>query len=729
MQKEIISIDVNNLNEIYEFGEIGKQASGAVMYRCGKAVLIGAIAIEEKLIDEDFLPLTVQYSEKAYANSKIPGGFIKRETKPGDFETLTSRIVDRSIRPLFPKGFNYQIVLTIMVVSSDSEVDMQVAALHTANATLFTSDIPVQKSIASVRVAKIDNELMLNPTNSQLKDSTLDLLVVGSGDDVVMIEMRSIGSEVIDSEDYAINDPISGVVPFMIEHQECNELSQEDLVKSIEFASKAIKERTDKFIESFTSVAKEPLVLGVASDKFDENLYAKVGSKYSEDIKQAVQSMAKSERSTELKKVRDRVLEECSTEDNMIDKATATAVVEKYKRKIVRSLILDDNIRADGRELDEVRDISISTNILPSVHGSCLFTRGQTQVLVTATLSDSKGAQAYELVTDKNTQYEKLMVHYNFPGFSVGEAKYQGPPGRRELGHGNLARRALEPSVDIDYDGSIRLVSEVLESNGSSSMATVCGGSLALVAAEVGMVKLVAGVAMGLVSDGKRYAVLTDIMGLEDHEGDMDFKICGTKDGITAMQLDIKLGGIDLDILRDVLLKSTVAKAHILGKMQTAQENIVRSDALPNTELFHIDPSRIVDVIGKAGSVIREIIEKFEVAIDLDRDNGGVKLTGDCKNKIADAKAHIQTITSAPVKKQSAYILNKEYQGKIKKIVDFGMFIEMPDGFDALLHVSKVAKGRVNNLDELYNVGDDITVVVLEQKGKKVELATLEYLK
>ena len=729
MQKEIIEIDVNNLNEIYEFGEIGKQASGAVMYRCGKAVLIGAIAIEEKLIEEDFLPLTVQYVEKSYANSKIPGGFIKRETKPGDFETLTSRIVDRSIRPLFPKGFNYQIVLSIMVVSSDSEVDMQVAALHTANATLFTSDIPVQKSIASVRVAKIDNELMLNPTNSQLKNSTLDLLVVGSGDDVVMIEMRSIGSEVIDSENYGITDPVSGVTPFMIEHQECNELKEEDLVKSIELASKAIKEASNSFKESFTPVVKEPLMLGVASDKFDDELYQKVVDEFSDDIKNAVKSMAKSERSSELKKVRDRVIEKFSTEDTPLDKDIASVVVEKYKRKVVRSLILDDSIRADGRELDEVRDITISTNILPSVHGSCLFTRGQTQVLVSATLGDSKGAQSYELITDKTTQYEKLMVHYNFPGFSVGEAKFQGPPGRRELGHGNLARRALEPSVDINYDGSIRLVSEVLESNGSSSMATVCGGSMALVAAEVGMVKLVAGVAMGLVSDGDRYAVLTDIMGLEDHEGDMDFKICGTEDGITAMQLDIKLGGIDLDILRDVLSKSTVAKAHILEKMKTAQKDIVRSDALPTVELFHIDPSRIVDVIGKAGSVIREIIEKFEVAIDLDRDSGGVKLTGDCKHKIANAKSHIESITSTPVKKQSTYILNKEYKGKIKKIVDFGMFIEMPDGFDALLHVSKVAKGRVNNLNELYNMGDDIIVVVLEQKGKKVELATLEYLK
>ncbi|MEA2027451.1 MAG: polyribonucleotide nucleotidyltransferase [Campylobacterota bacterium] len=724
MQKEVIKIDVNNLEEIYEFGEIAKQASGAVLYRCGNAVLIGAIAIEEKLLDEDFLPLTVQYFEKSYAAAKIPGGFIKRETKPSDFETLTSRIVDRSIRPLFPKGFNYEIVLTIMVVSADPEVDMQVAALHTANATLFSSDIPVSKSIGAVRIGKVADEIILNPTNSQLDQSTLDLLVVGQDKDIMMIEMRTMGSKKVDVEEVGMVDPISGAMPLAIEHQEVNELPPEELVDIIAYASRAIEVATDRFKDNFKSVVKEKLDLPLADDNFDNELYDKVVANYSEDIKAAVRHMAKSERSMELKKVILAVMEKYEIED----KKVARNVVEKYKAQIVRSLILDDNIRADGRELNEVRDISISTNILPNVHGSCLFTRGQTQVLATVTLGDNKDSQSYELITNPQTQYEKLMVHYNFPGFSVGEAKYQGAPGRRELGHGNLAKRALESAFDMDYDGSVRIVSEVLESNGSSSMATVCGGSLAMRAAQIDSVTLVAGVAMGVVVEGDRYAVLTDIMGLEDHDGDMDFKICGTRYGINALQLDIKVGGIKLEILKDVLTQARTAKGHILEKMEDASANIVKSDALPSTEFFHIDPSRIAEVIGKAGSTIREIIEKFDVAIDIKRDVGGVKVSGASQENVIGAKEHIQNIISSEPKKQATYEINKEYGGKVKKIVDFGMFIEMPDGFDALLHISKVAKHRVNNLEELYRVGDDITVIVLEQKGKKVELATPAYL-
>jgi len=724
MQKEIIKIDVNNLNEVYEFGEIAKQASGAVMYRCGNAVLIGAIAIEEKLLDEDFLPLTVQYIEKSYAAAKIPGGFIKRETKPSDFETLTSRIVDRSIRPLFPKGFNYEIVLTIMVVSADPEVDMQVAALHTANATLFSSDIPVESSIGAVRIGKVDDEIILNPTNSQLEESTLDLLVVGKDKDIMMIEMRTMGSKKLDIQEVGMVDPVSGAMPLAIEHQEVNELPPEELVDIITYASRAIEVATDKFKDNFRSVVKEKLVLPLADESFDHELYDKVVEHFSEDIKAAVRHMAKSERSMELKKVILAVMEKYEVED----KKVARNVVEKYKAKIVRSLILDDNIRADGRKLDEVREISISTNILPNVHGSCLFTRGQTQVLASVTLGDNKGAQSYELITNPQTQYEKLMVHYNFPGFSVGEAKYQGAPGRRELGHGNLAKRALESAFDMDYDGSVRVVSEVLESNGSSSMATVCGGSLAMRAAQVESVTLVAGVAMGVVVEGDRYAVLTDIMGLEDHDGDMDFKICGTRYGINALQLDIKVGGIKLEILKDVLTQARIAKGHILEKMEDASANIIKSNALPATEFFHIDPSRIAEVIGKAGATIREIIEKFDVAIDIKRDVGGVKVSGANQEKVVGAKEHIQGILSSEPKKQATYEINKEYRGKVKKIVDFGMFIEMPDGFDALLHISKVAKTRVNNLNDMYGVGDDITVIVLEQKGKKVELATPEYL-
>ncbi|MDD2400586.1 MAG: S1 RNA-binding domain-containing protein, partial [Sulfurovum sp.] len=357
-----------------------------------------------------------------------------------------------------------------------------------------------------------------------------------------------------------------------------------------------------------------------------------------------------------------------------------------------------------------------------------LFTRGQTQALVTATLGDKKDAQMYELITDKTAQLENFMVHYNFPGFCVGEAKPIGAPGRRELGHGNLGKRALEPAIDLHYDGTIRLVSEILESNGSSSMATICGGSLALRGADVEMVDLVAGIAMGLVKEGNRYAILSDIMGLEDHDGDMDFKVGGTKNGITALQMDIKLGGIDLDILRAALLQAGKGKNHILDLMEKAEQTIVSSGALPSVEHFSVHPGKIVDIIGKAGATIREIIEKFEVTVDLDREAGGVKISGGDKEKVKAAKVHIEAIASAPVKKQMEYKVGESYKGKIKKIVDFGLFVEMPDGFDALLHISKVAKGHVDNLAERYREGEEITVVVMEQKGKKVELATPEYL-
>ncbi len=709
MKEQIVEININSLKEKYEFNKIAKQASGAVMYRQGKAVLIAAVAIDEKAVDEDFLPLTVQYMERSYAAAKIPGGFIKRETKPGDFETLTSRIVDRSLRPLFPTGFHYPVTITVMVISSDSEVDMQVAALHAANAALYVSDIPVATSIAAVRIGTVGDDIVINPTLTQQVQSELDLLVVGSGKDVVMIEMRTLATE--------------GETG-----QSANEFDESALVDVIAMAAEAIDAATTAYVEAFTSVVREPLDLPLAEDKIDESLYATIENNYAVDVEKAISHMAKSERSTELKKVRLKIMEALESEGKEADKALVSKVLERYKKTVVRAMILDKNMRADGRALDEVRPISIETNLLPSVHGSCLFTRGQTQALVTVTLGDKKDAQMYELITEKNAQSENFMVHYNFPGYSVGEAKYIGAPGRRELGHGNLGKRALEPTLDLNYDGSIRMVSEILESNGSSSMATICGGALALRGAEVHTSALVAGIAMGLVSEGGKYAVLTDIMGLEDHDGDMDFKVAGTAQGITALQMDMKLGGIDLGILKGALQKARQGLNHILGLMEEAEKNIASSTALPSTEHFTVHPSKIVDIIGKAGATIREIIEKFEVSVDLDRDVGGVKLSGEDKEKVAEAKAHIESIASSPVKKQMEYKVGESYNGKVKKIVDFGLFVEMPDGFDALLHISKVAKERVNNLSERYSEGDDITVVVMEQKGKKVELATPEFL-
>ena len=709
MIENIVNIDLNNISEIYEFNKIAKQASGAVMYRQGKAVLIAAVAIDEKAVEEDFLPMTVQYMERAYASAKIPGGFIKRETKPGDFETLTSRIIDRSLRPLFPTGFHYPVTITVMVVSSDSEVDMQIAGLHAASSALFVSDIDIKMPIGAVRMGKIGDEIVVNPTLSQQQNSKLDLLIVGAHNDILMIEMRSVATDE------------NG-------NHSANEIEEEELVEVIAQARDAVSELSASFKSKFAPFVREPLELNLVEDKIDEELYAFIESNYAQAVEDAISHMAKSERSSELKKIRERVLAQLEADDKEADKKIVTKVLERYKKTVVRAMILDRSIRADGRALDEVRPISIETNLLPSVHGSCLFTRGQTQTLVTATLGDKKDAQMYELITDNNTQTENFMVHYNFPGYSVGEAKYIGAPGRRELGHGNLGKRALEPTLNLRNDESIRLVSEVLESNGSSSMATICGGSLALCGAEVEVSNLVAGIAMGLVSEGDRYAVLSDIMGLEDHDGDMDFKIAGTLNGITALQMDIKLGGIDLELLKNALLQAKEGKNHILSIMEEAKENITTSQALPSTEHFNIHPSKIVDIIGKAGATIRDIIEKFEVSIDLDRDVGGVKLSGGDKEKVAQAKAHIESLASTPVKKQTEYKVGEVYDGKVKRIVDFGIFVEMPDGFDALLHISKVAKQRVNNLQERYSEGDAIKVIVMEQKGKKIELATQEYL-
>jgi polyribonucleotide nucleotidyltransferase len=713
MQKQtnetVVEINSNNLEEYYSFNKVAKQASGAVMYRQGKAVLIAAVAIDEKVVDEEFLPLTVQYMERAYAAAKIPGGFIKRETKPGDFETLTSRIIDRSLRPLFPKGFHYPVTITVMVVSSDDSVDLQVASLHAANAALFVSDIPISKSIAAVRIGTKGDDLVINPTLSQQEKSELDLLVVGSGADVLMIEMRTLSSKT----EYG---------------QSANELSEDALVDVIEMAVESIESATTIFEEKFSLVAREPLELEMSEDMIDISLYTMIENEYAKEVEKAIAHMSKTERSSELKKIATSIAQRVEKEGKEVDKNLVSKVLERYKSTVVRRMILDKGIRADGRALDEVRPISIETNILPSVHGSCLFSRGQTQALVTVTLGDKKDAQMYELITKSSAQNERFMVHYNFPGYSVGEAKFIGAPGRRELGHGNLAKRALEPTIPLEHDGTIRVVSEILESNGSSSMATICGGSLALRAAQVETTALVAGIAMGLVTDGMKYAVLTDIMGLEDHDGDMDFKVAGTSRGITALQMDIKLGGIKMDVLKDALERASKGKNHILALMEDASREIQTSDALPSTENFTIHPSKIVDIIGKAGSTIREIIEKFEVSIDLDRDAGGVKVSGGDKEKVAAAKAHIEDIASTPVKKQMEYKVGESYEGKVKRIVDFGIFVEMPDGFDALLHVSKVAKERVDNLSERYDIGDDITVVVMEQKGKKVELATPEFL-
>jgi polyribonucleotide nucleotidyltransferase len=726
MSETIIRIESNGIKEEYSVGKIARQASGSVLYRQGKAVMIAAVAVDRRPVEEDFLPLTVQYIEKSYAAAKIPGGYVKRESKPSDFETLTSRIIDRSLRPLFPDGFNYPVTLSVMVVSSDPEVDLQVAALHAANAALLVSEIPIERSVACVRIGMIDGESVLHPTRTQTGESSLDLFVTGSGDDLMMIEMRAIATEQIETMEY---DPMGldggmEMIPLVSDHHETNALAEAELMEMITLATGAIKEASAMYQTELLPLKADDRIAVLPRTLSADEWVALIETTYADPLGAAIRSAAKSERAEGLRELADTIAADRGAAEEI---EAIRAAVDVAKRSRVRAMILDEKVRADGRALDEVRPIDIETNLLPGAHGSCLFTRGQTQALVTATLGDAKGAQMYEMLQGKQTQNERFMVHYNFPGFSVGEAKHIGAPGRRELGHGNLAKRALEPVLDRDLDGSIRLVSEILESNGSSSMATVCGGSLALCAAEVEVSGLVAGVAMGLIVEGDRHAVLTDIMGLEDHDGDMDFKVTGTSVGITALQMDIKLGGLDPVILTEALTQARAARLHILGIMEEAREAIQPSGALPSIEHFTINPARIVDIIGKAGSTIREIIEKFEVAIDLDRDRGGVKVTGHDATKVTAAKAHIEAIAGAPERKQMQYKLGETYHGTVKKIVDFGLFVEMPDGYDALLHISKVAKGRINDLHDRYSEGDPIDVVVLEQKGRKVELATLEY--
>jgi polyribonucleotide nucleotidyltransferase len=509
-------------------------------------------------------------------------------------------------------------------------------------------------------------------------------------------------------------------------------MSEDELVEAISIAQEALKESNETYETGFESICKEICDVKLVEFTIDEAVIKHVRDNYLANIKEALQKLAKSERATELKEVAKLI----SIDEYCVEKELEFSVIYEavsiVKREAVRQMIVNEKVRADGRGLKQVRPISIETNILPSAHSSCLFTRGETQALVVGTIAGPKDGQMYEILTDKSTSMENFMVHYNFPGFSVGEAKPMFGVGRRELGHGNLAKKALEATIDKDYDDTIRLVSEILESNGSSSMATVCGGSLALKAAGIPISNLVAGVAMGMVVEGDNYSILTDIMGLEDHDGDMDFKVAGTKDGITALQMDIKLGGIELSVLKEALLQAKEGREHILGIMEEAASEIIPSEALPLVEQFAIDPSKIMVVIGKAGATIKEIIEKFSVSIDLDRDSGNVKVSGENKQNVLDACEHIKSISNnaASRKEHKKIDFEKLYQidevliGKVVRIADFGAFVELPKGGEGLLHISKISKERVNKVEDVLKVDDSVEIKVLKVKKDRIELAS-----
>ncbi|MBZ7945975.1 polyribonucleotide nucleotidyltransferase [Campylobacter sp. RM9939] len=701
-------IQVNKNIEIFDIDKVAKQASGAVLMRQGKSVILATVAREEKLVEEDFLPLTVQYIEKAYAAGKIPGGYVKRETKPTDAETLTARIIDRSLRPLFPKGYTYPTQIVVMVLSVDSQTDLQVMSLNAASVALYLSDIPIKAPVCGVRIGRIDNNFILNPTNEELKKSTLDLYVSGVKDELLMIEMRALPND-----------------EFSQNTQAMNELSEDETLKALSLAQKAILEGSSIYEKTFINHKKDNSIELKEEIEYPE-IFTFLENNFYNDIKQAINQMAKSERASELNKIAEKIIKLDIAKE--WDEESILNTLNKVKRNIIRSQILNEGKRADGRGLKEVRPISIETNILPNAHGSCLFTRGQTQALVVATLGGDSDAQMIDLLNEKNPVSERFMVNYNFPGFSVGEASPIKAPSRRELGHGNLGKRALYPSIPQDYPYVIRLVSEILESNGSSSMATVCGGSLALRAAGVPSLDLIAGVAMGLIFENDQFAVLTDIMGLEDHDGDMDFKVTGNKNGITALQMDIKLGGIDQEKLKIALYQAKEGRLHILNIMEkAAKEIIVNEEILPKIELFNIEPSKIVDIIGQGGKTIKEIIEKFNVSIDLDRDKGEVKISGCNNEQIIAAKNYIINITtshkthkkSLKEKKIAEFEIGQEFEGVVKKITQFGAFVELKDDIDGLIHHSKIKHLDIKEQDIL-------RVKVSEIKNGKISVDLCE---
>ncbi|CAA6806762.1 MAG: Polyribonucleotide nucleotidyltransferase (EC [uncultured Campylobacterales bacterium] len=703
--KKTINLDINNQNQIFEFDYMAKQANGSVLLKIKNAVILATVCVNQEKIDGDFVPLTVQYIEKAYAARKIPGGFIKREGKPGDFETLTSRIIDRSLRPLFNENHQYSTQITLLVLSSDNDVDMQTMALNAASTALYVSDIPVNKAVYAIRVGKVGNEYVINPTNIELSKSSLDLYVTGTKDELLMIEMRSLST---------------------IENGEqlSNEIENEEMINILDIATININKAAKNYEDSFQSIKKTKIELDYQSTEIDEEQSKKIKQDYYESIKNVVVKMAKSESATEIKALTKQI---ATTLD--MDIEDTSKIVATIKREIVRSLILEQDLRIDGRGLKEIRKIDIDTNILPNTHGSCLFTRGETQALATITLGGDQDAQMFESLTQSATQYEKFMLHYNFPGFSVGEASRIFGVGRRELGHGNLGKRALAPFISSEYAHTVRVVSEILESNGSSSQATICAASLALKCAGVDTSKLVAGIAMGLITDGKSYKVLSDIMGIEDHEGDMDFKIAGSKDGISAMQMDIKLGGVSKEVLRDALIQASEGKLHILEIMEEAKEKIVlNNDLIPSLKKIKVHPTKIAAIIGRGGETIKKLIEKYNVNIDIDRDTGSVSISSESSANVENCIEEIQTLiksddnrpnkrfdSKSPRPQTPKFEIDSIIDGTVKKIVDFGAFIQIAEGTDGLLHSSKMK-------DVKLNVDDKIKVKIISQENHKVGL-------
>ncbi len=681
---DFITINSSNKTEEFALKQVAKQATNSLMYRLGKTIILASVCVEREPVSEDFLPLVVQFLEKSYAAGKIPGGFVKREGRAQDFEILTSRLIDRTLRPLFPKDYRYPTQITLMALSHDIENDLQVSALNAASAALFLSHIAPIKSVSACRIARIDNEFIINPNTSLLNQSSLDLFVSGTKESLNMIEMHSLG-------------------------QQLNALEEPLMLKALELAQKSLKETCTLYEEIFTPHQNELLFKESQGIIFNERLLDLLKNQYFDEIIKGIESSALSERENVFNEIA-RKISEAHSEFSLEEIELS---LEKVKKTEIRRMIIKDKIRPDKRALEEVRPILIESDLLPMAHSSILFTRGQTQSLVVGVLGTDNDAQTHESLEHKAPIKERFMFHYNFPPFCVGEASSIGATSRRELGHGNLAKRALETSIK-NKEQVIRLVSEILESNGSSSMASVCAGSLALYASGVEIYDLVAGVAMGMVSEGQDHAILSDISGLEDAEGDMDFKIAGNLEGITAMQMDTKMSGIQLEVLYQALLQAKKAREHILKIMHEAKEKIVINFShLPATEIFNVAPDKIVEIIGQGGRVIREIVEKFEVKIDLNKPSGEVKIMGN-KERVLKTKEFILNYLHSLDQELEQYAIDEVLEAQVKRIVDFGAFLSLPKGGEGLLR-----KQNMDRCQVVLKEGDSIRCRVISfNKGK-----------
>jgi polyribonucleotide nucleotidyltransferase len=660
-----------------ETGKLAKQAGGSVIVRSGDSVvLVTACRSANPREGIDFLPLTVDYREYTYASGRIPGGFFKREGKPSEKEVLTSRVIDRPTRPLFPAGWRYETQIIALVLSADSANDTDVLALTGASAALALSDIPFQKTIAGVRVGLVDGAYLINPTFEQRKASKLDLVVAGTKEGLVMVEAGA------------------------------KEVTEEQVVEALEAAHAAIKKIVAAIDEMAAEVGKPKKT--VTAKDVDPAFAKEVEARVLGPLTTAMRIHDKLENYETVDKVLADLVASLP-DDQPEKKADAKTVFKHLKEKVLYDEILNNGVRLDGRKLDEVRPIWIETSVLPRTHGSAVFTRGETQALVTCTLGTADDSQKIE--TFEGETWKNFMLHYNFPPFSVGEVGRMTGPGRREVGHGALAERSLAGMIpgEESFPYTVRVVSDILESNGSSSMASVCGGSLAMMDAGVPLKAPVAGIAMGLVMDEKsgKFAVLSDIAGAEDHYGDMDFKVAGTAEGITALQMDIKLSGVPTEVMRKALAQARDGRMHILGIMQEAlsahRSNI--STFAPRIVTIKIPVDKIRDVIGPGGKMIRSIIERTGVKIDVE-DDGRVNVASADGASAQKAISIIQELTATPE-------LNKTYLGKIQRITDFGAFVEIMPGTDGLLHVSEIANHRVKDVRDELKEGEQILVKVI----------------